>query len=188
MDIQTLQISDYEKVVKAYDEASGLRAIIAVHNTNLGPAVGGTRLYPYATEGEALNDVLRLSKGMTYKSSLAGIDFGGGKSVIIADRKDKTPELLHAFGRFVDTLNGQYICAEDVNTSVADMEIIRETTPHVAGSADKGGDPSPLTALGVYTSIEKIASKLLDTPMRELTVAVQGVGHVGKYLVEQGHR
>ncbi|MBI1362927.1 MAG: amino acid dehydrogenase [Proteobacteria bacterium] len=183
MHIEELKIDGYEKVVRCEDKATGLKAIIAVHNTNLGPAVGGTRLFPYASEEAALTDVLRLSRGMTYKSSLAGIDFGGGKSVIIADPKDKTPEMLKAFGRFVNTLGGIYICAEDVNTSPADMEIVYTETRHVAGLNKDGGDPSPFTALGVVESIKATATKL-DIPMSKLSVAIQGVGHVGWYMTE----
>jgi len=181
MHIEELKIDGYEKVVRCEDPATGLKAIIAVHNTNLGPAVGGTRLFPYASEDAALTDVLRLSRGMTYKSSLAGINFGGGKSVIIADPKDKSPEMLKAFGRFVNTLGGLYICAEDVNTSPSDMEIVYTETRHVAGLNKDGGDPSPFTALGVVESIKATAAKL-DLPMSELSVAIQGVGHVGWYM------
>lgn len=179
-----LNTPGYERVVKAEDSASGLRAIIAIHNTNLGPAVGGTRLYPYTTEEEALTDALRLSKGMTYKSSLAGLPFGGGKSVIIADPEDKTPQLMLAFARFVDTLKGQYICAEDMNTNTADMEVVRTLTPHVAGLERDGGDPSPFTALGVFSCIEATAKKL-GIPLTDLRVAVQGIGSVGRRLIEQ---
>lgn len=181
--ITEIKIPGYEKVVKAYDMASGLRAIIAVHNTNLGPAVGGTRLFPYASEEEALTDVLRLSRGMTYKSSLAGLPFGGGKAVIIANPEDKTPQLLLAFAKFVDSLKGKYICAEDMNTTSADMEVIRTATPFVAGLERDGGDPSPFTALGVFSCIEATAKKL-GIPMPGLHVAVQGIGAVGRRLIE----
>lgn len=184
MEFREVYVKDYEKVIVATDEETGLKAIISVHNTNLGPAVGGTRLYPYTTEEEALQDVLRLSKGMTYKSSLAGIDFGGGKSVIIADPKDKTPELLKAFGRFVNSYSGQYSCAEDVNTSPDDMEIIHEMTEHVMGLNNKGGDPSPLTALGVFAAIKATAEQKLGKPLNQAHVAIQGLGHVGKHLFE----
>jgi leucine dehydrogenase len=183
MHIEELKIDGYEKVVRCEDKQSGLKAIIAVHNTNLGPAVGGTRLFPYASEDAALTDVLRLARGMTYKSALAGIDFGGGKSVIIADPKDKTPEMLKAFGQFVNTLGGIYVCAEDVNTSPADMEIVYTQTRHVAGLNKDGGDPSPFTALGVVESIKATATKL-NIPLTQLSVAIQGVGHVGKYMTE----
>lgn len=188
MDFREINVTDYEKVVIATDETSGLKAIISVHNTNLGPAVGGTRLYPYTSEEEALKDVLRLSKGMTYKSSLAGINFGGGKSVIIAHPKDKTPELLKAFGQFVETYKGQYNCAEDVNTSPEDMEIIHEVTEHVMGLNNKGGDPSPVTALGVFSAIKATAEQKLNKQLSQTHVAIQGLGHVGKHLFHMLHK
>jgi leucine dehydrogenase len=184
MEFRRIDIQGYEKVVIATDKESGLKAIISVHNTSLGPAVGGTRLYPYNSEQEALEDVLRLSKGMTYKSSLAGVDFGGGKSVIIANPQQKNTKLLKAFGRFVNSYRGIYNCAEDVNTSVEDMEVIHEVTEHVMGLKNKGGDPSPLTALGVFASIKATAEKKLGKPLSETHVAIQGLGHVGKYLFE----
>lgn len=183
MNITELKTPGYELVVKAQDEASGLHAIIAVHNTNLGPAVGGTRLYLYASEEEALTDALRLSKGMTYKSALAGLSFGGGKAVIICDPANKGPQLLIAYAKFVDSLKGKYICAEDMNTTSADMEVIRTITPFVAGLERDGGDPSPFTALGVYSCIEATAKKL-GIPMTGLRVAVQGIGAVGRRLIE----
>jgi leucine dehydrogenase len=185
MGVKDMMVNGYETVVQTEDAATGLQAIIAVHDTTLGPAVGGTRIYPYANKEDALNDVLRLSRGMTYKSALAGINFGGGKSVIIADPSMKTPELLKAFGNFVNSLNGQYICAEDMNSTTADMEVIHEVTEHVAGLDSTGGDPSPITALGVFAAVKATAEKKLNIPLNELTVAVQGVGHVGADLVEQ---
>ncbi|MFT7433180.1 MAG: leucine dehydrogenase [Alphaproteobacteria bacterium] len=188
MEIKEIKVDGYKKVMMATDSASGLKAIISVHNTSLGPAVGGTRLYPYANEDEALEDVLRLSKGMTYKSSLAGVNFGGGKSVIIANPAQKSPALLKAFGAFVDSYEGTYNCAEDVNTSVKDMEIIHEVTNHVMGLKNKGGDPSPLTALGVFVSIKATAEKKLGKKLSETHVAVQGVGHVGMHLVKMLHK
>ena len=178
MELTKLNISGYEQVVQATDKDSGLVAIISVHNTNLGPAVGGTRLYPYVSEKDALTDVLRLSKGMTYKSALAGINFGGGKSVIVADPANKTPDMLKAFGKFVDTFGGQYYCAEDVNTSTADMNIIHGVTKNVLGLEDAGGDPSPHTALGVVTCIRVTAQKL-GIKLSDLRVAIQGIGQVG---------
>lgn len=183
MDIVELKTDGYYKVVKATDEASGLKAIIAVHNINRGQAVGGTRLFPYASEDEALDDVLRLSQGMTYKSALANVNFGGGKSVIIADPKDKSPELFKAFGEFVNTLGGDYICAEDVNTSPAEMEIVHSVTPYVLGLDGGSGDPSPLTALGVVESIRVTANEL-GIPMNELRVTIQGIGHVGWIMTQ----
>lgn len=181
MDITEIQVDNYHKVLKAHDPDSGLKAIIAVHNVNRGPAVGGTRLFPYASEDDALNDVLRLSRGMTYKSALAGIPFGGGKSVIIADKPQKTEALFKAFGRFVDTFNGGYVCAEDVNTSPADMAIVRQETRHVLGLDGASGDPSPVTALGLLESIRTTVNQL-GLKMAELKVTVQGVGHVGAVI------
>lgn len=185
MHITQLNIPGYERVAKCEDPASGLLAFIAVHDTTLGPAVGGTRLYPYANEQDALTDALRLAKGMTYKSALAGNRFGGGKSVIVATRKQKTPELLRAFGHFVESFGGTYVCAEDMNTTTADMETIRTVTAHVAGLSSAGGDPSPITALGVFSAIEATALYKLQLPMNQLHVAVQGVGAVGTYLVQR---
>ena len=183
MELHEIKVDGFEKIVRAKDPASGLHAIISVHNTNLGPAVGGTRLYPYASEENALTDVLRLSRGMTYKSALAGINFGGGKSVIIGRPEDKSPELFKAFGEFVNTFGGRYICAEDVNTSPADMSIVHTVTPHVLGLEGGGGDPSPHTALGVVESIRVTAARL-GIPMNELSVTIQGIGHVGQVMTE----
>lgn len=183
MHIEEIHVENYHKVVKAHDPESGLKAIISLHNTNRGPGVGGTRLYPYPSEQDALNDVLRLSKGMTYKSALANVPFGGGKSVIIADVEDKSDDLFKAFGRFVDHLDGQYFCAEDVNTSPAEMAVVRQETPHVLGLDGASGDPSPLTALGVVESI-RTTVRHLGLSMKNLKVTVQGVGHVGKIITE----
>ena len=154
--------ADHEQVVFVSDDASGLKAIIAIHNSNLGPALGGCRMWPYASEEEAIHDVLRLSRGMTYKSALAGLKLGGGKSVIIGNpRTDKTPALLDAFATALNRLNGRYIAAEDSGTSVADMKYLAERTAHVAGIVDKptdtgtrSGDPSPATALGTFVGIK----------------------------------
>jgi leucine dehydrogenase len=154
--------ADHEQVVFCSDDASGLKAIIAVHNSNLGPALGGCRMWHYASEDDAIRDVLRLSRGMTYKSALAGLKLGGGKSVIIGNpRTDKTPALLDAFARALNQLNGRYVAAEDSGTSVADMKYLAERTPHVAGIIDKpsheaegmrSGDPSPATAYGTFSA------------------------------------
>ena len=179
MQITDLHIKGYHRVVKAEDVGTGLKAIIAIHNINLGPAVGGTRLFPYSSEEEALQDVLRLSRGMTYKSALADTGFGGGKSVIIAKPEDKTPELFRMFGKFVDSLGGEYICAEDVNPSPEDMAIVHSVTPNVLGLDGAGGDPSPLTALGVVESIWVTADELGIKPA-DLSVTIQGIGHVGQ--------
>jgi leucine dehydrogenase len=177
----------HERVVFAHDPASGLRAIIAVHSTRLGSAAGGCRMWPYASDDEALADVLRLSRGMTYKNAVAGLDLGGGKAVIIADPKtQKTPELMRAFGRAVNDLGGRYITAEDVGIDVADMEIVREMTPYVAGlsrGAHASGDPSPVTARGVLAGLKlAVALRLKRESLVGVRVAVQGLGHVGRHL------
>lgn len=175
----------HEQVVFCHDPASGLRAIIAIHNTKLGPAVGGCRMWPYATEEEALTDALRLSRGMTYKSALADLPFGGGKTVVIGDPKTmKSDALFLALGRFVETLGGRYIVAEDVGVSVEDVEIIGRATSHVAGvSAGGAGDPSPATAYGVFMGIRAaVAHKLGSNSLDGVRVSVQGLGHVGMHL------
>ena len=177
----------HERVVFAHDAATGLRAIIAVHSTKLGPAAGGCRMWPYDTDQEALADVLRLSRGMTYKNAVAGLDLGGGKAVIIGDpRSAKTPALMRAFGRALNDLGGRYITAEDVGIDVADMEIVRETTPHVAGLSrgpHASGDPSPVTARGVFEGLKlAVAVRLKRNSLEGLRVAVQGLGHVGRRL------
>ena len=176
----------HEMVTFCSDRATGLHAIIAVHDTRLGAGVGGCRMFPYASDEEALHDVLRLSRGMTYKSALAGLPFGGGKSVIIGDPlRDKTPELLRAMGDFVHSLGGRYVAAEDSGTGVADMRTMGERTPYVSGIDDNefGGDPSPSTAYGVYLGIRTaVRHRLGEDSMRGLRVAIQGLGHVGYYL------
>ena len=179
----------HEQVVFCHDGESGLDSIIAIHDTTLGPALGGTRMWPYRSADEALTDVLRLSEGMTYKAAVADLELGGGKAVIIGDSKrDKTPELLRAHGRFVDTLGGRYITAEDVGIGVEDMEYVYEETKHVTGirSTPHGsGDPSPVTAYGVYNGIKASARKKLGTDeLKGIRVAVQGAGHVGYHLCE----
>lgn len=170
------------------DDESGLKAIIAIHSTALGPALGGTRFYPYASEEEALADVLRLSRGMTLKNSAAGLDLGGGKAVIIGDpRLIKTERLLRAYGRMIDSLSGLYITAEDVGTSPADMAIVGRETRWVAGRAavDGGsGDPSPSTALGLFSSLQAVAEHLWgNSDLSGRSVAVQGLGKVGYHYV-----
>jgi leucine dehydrogenase len=184
---ERLELDDYEQVVFNYDEASGLKAIIAIHDTTLGPALGGTRIWDYDSEEEALNDVLRLSKGMTYKSAAAGLNLGGGKAVIIGDPEEiKSEELWRAYGRFVQSLNGRYITAEDVNTTVDDMEIVAEETGFVTGLPSTSGDPSPVTALGTFHGIRAAAEEVYGSDdLSGKVVAVQGVGHVGQNLV--GH-
>lgn len=179
--------ADHEQVVFVSDEASGLRALIAIHDTALGPALGGCRMYPYADEQAALRDVLRLSRGMTYKAAAAGLDLGGGKAVIIGDpSRQKTPELLMAMGRAVERLGGRYITAEDVGTSVADFAEVRKTTGHVVGlpvELGGSGDPSPTTALGVFHGLDAAARhRWRATSLSGLSVAVQGLGNVGWHL------
>src|ERR687891_991526 len=185
----------YEQVVFCSDDHSGLRAIIAIHSTALGPALGGTRFYPYANEEEALVDVLRLSKGMTYKAAAAGLDLGGGKAVIIGDPKRiKSEELLRAYGRFVETLGGRYITAEDVGTALEDMDVVRRESRWVTGCSHTyggSGDPSPVTAFGVLQGIKACALEVFGEPeLAGRSVALQGVGKVGHalcgYLVEEG--
>lgn len=186
--LEKLPIKGYEKVIKVTDKQTGLQAIIAIHNTTLGPALGGTRVFPYAHFNDALEDALRLAKGMTYKSALAEVGLGGGKSVIIADRKDKTPELLMAFGAAVDKLAGEYICAEDLGSTTEDMKMIRRATKYVVGlpSAKSSGNPSPFTAWGVFRGIQSVIKKIYGTDSLEgKTVAIQGLGSVGSLLAEQ---
>jgi len=181
------EFNGHELVTFASDEPTGLRAIVAIHSTALGPAAGGCRMWPYATTDEAITDALRLSRGMSFKNALAGLPFGGGKAVIIGDSRRKTPQLLEAFGRFVDTLGGLYITAEDVGTTTADMEHVAKQTSFVTGlhrrSGEFGGDPSPKTALGVYLGI-KAAAKFRwgRSEIAGLRIAVQGVGGVGYHL------
>lgn len=181
----------HERVVFCHDAPTGLRAIIAIHSTALGPAAGGCRLWNYESDDAALHDALRLSQGMSYKNAMAGLKFGGGKAVII-----KTPDfdgsdaLYEKFGEFVDKLNGDYITAEDVGMSVAIMEKIARQTTHVTGLPPKaghaGGDPSPKTAFGVFTGIQAaVRFKLGRDDLDGLTIAVQGVGHVGYYLCQR---
>ena len=182
--------TDHEQVLIGRDAASGYHGIIAIHSTRLGPAVGGTRFWNYASEDEALTDALRLSHGMTYKNALAGLPLGGGKSIIIGDHKSPNREaLLRAHGRFVDTLNGRYITAEDVGTSPKDMEIVRLETRHVAGLLGRSGDPSPFTARGVFRAIEASAKfRWNRTELSGLRVAIQGCGNVGYNLAKLLHQ
>ncbi|GGG31518.1 leucine dehydrogenase [Dokdonia pacifica] len=184
-----LSFNDHEQIVFCNDKDTGLKAIIGIHNTVLGPALGGTRMWNYATEWDALNDVLRLSRGMSFKSAITGLNLGGGKAVIIGDAKtQKTPELMKRFGEFVHSLSGKYITAEDVGMETADMDLVREVTPYVTGiSESKGGagNPSPITAYGVFMGM-KAASKYAygSDNLEGRTVLVQGIGHVGEVLVE----
>lgn len=187
--------NDHEQIVFCHDKDTGLKAIIGIHNTVLGPALGGTRMWKYANEWEALNDVLRLSRGMTYKSAISGLNLGGGKAVIIGDAKtDKTPEMMTRFGQFIHSLSGKYITAEDVGTTTPDMDIIREVTPYVTGISEaKGGsgNPSPVTAYGVYMGMKAAAMHQFGTDKLDgKKVLVQGTGHVGEtlinYLTQEG--
>jgi len=178
---------DHEEVLFCFDRATGLRSIIAIHDTTLGPALGGTRMWPYASETEALNDVLRLSRGMTYKSALAGLDLGGGKAVIIGDaRTQKTEAMFRRFGQFVDSLNGRYITAEDVGMSTAEMVNIKKETNSVAGLPEEmggSGDPSPVTAYGVYCGMKAAAKKAYGSDdLSQRKVSIQGGGNVGRGL------
>ncbi|GLS84673.1 Leu/Phe/Val dehydrogenase [Paraferrimonas haliotis] len=184
-----VSFDDHEQVVFCQDPATGLRAIIAVHDTTLGPAVGGCRMWNYQSDDEAINDVLRLSRGMTYKNALAGLDFGGGKSVIIADPRTKDREaLFRAFGRAVDKLGGSYYSAEDVGVTTKDIMNAYKETPFMAGLEGKSGDPSPFTAFGTYQGIRAaVEHRLGKTNLEGLTISVQGVGHVGYYLCKHLH-
>jgi leucine dehydrogenase len=183
------EFDDHQQVAFFNDRTSGLKAIIAVHNTNLGPALGGCRMWPYASDDEALTDVLRLSRGMTYKSALANLKLGGGKAVIIGDpARHKTDALLYAMGDFIEGLGGRYITAEDSGTSVADILKIGHKTQFVSG-VDKvtahAGDPSPSTAYGVFVSLrEAVYHKLGRTDLNGIKVAIQGLGNVGYRLAE----
>ncbi|MDA9352472.1 amino acid dehydrogenase [Porticoccaceae bacterium] len=186
------EFDDHQQIAFFNDRQSGLRAIIAVHNTNLGPALGGCRMWPYSSEDEALNDVLRLSRGMTYKSAIANLKLGGGKAVIIGDpRTEKSDALLYAMGDFIEGLGGRYITAEDSGTSVKDILKMGERTRYVSGvnkASDHGGDPSPSTAYGVFVSLrEAVIYKLGRSNLKGLKVAIQGLGNVGYRLAEYLH-
>jgi leucine dehydrogenase len=179
----------HEQILYGYDKISGLKAIIAIHSTALGPALGGTRFFPYASEEDALEDVLRLAKGMTYKAAAAGLDLGGGKAVIIGDpRADKNERLFRAYGRIVDSLQGRYITAEDVGTTTTDMDIVRRETRWALGASvalGGAGDPSPVTARGLFAAARAVAQKLWGDPdLAGRRFAVQGVGKVGAAFVQ----
>jgi glutamate dehydrogenase/leucine dehydrogenase len=185
-----IRADDYEQVVFCHDRGSGLRAIVAVHSTRLGPALGGTRFYPYASEDEGIEDVLRLARGMTYKAAAAGLDLGGGKAVIFGDpTRDKTEALLRAYARHVDALGGRYLTAEDVGTTQADMDVVRKETRFVTGVSHElggSGDPSAATAYGVLWAMKAVALRLWGDPsLVGRHIAVAGVGKVGRALV--GH-
>lgn len=180
---------EHEQVVFCHDPHSKLKAIIAIHNTTLGPALGGTRMWNYNSDDDAVVDALRLSRGMTYKAAISGLNLGGGKAVIIGDPSLKGEALWRRYGKFVNSLNGKYITAEDVNTSASDMEFIHQETKHVTGIPEYmggSGDPSPFTAYGVFVGMKACAHKRWgNDSLSGKKVLVQGVGHVGHYLV--GH-
>ncbi len=187
--IYKMEQYDHEQVVFCQDEATGLKAIIAIHNTTLGPALGGTRMWMYDNEMQALNDVLRLSRGMTFKASISGLNLGGGKAVIIGDSyTQKSEALFRRFGKFVNSLGGKYITAEDVGISPKEMEFVSMETKHVSGlpeSMGGSGDPSPVTAYGVYMGMKAAAKRQWGTDsLSGKKVLVQGVGHVGQTLVD----
>lgn len=177
----------HEQVVFASDPDAGLRAVIAIHDTTRGPALGGCRMWRYPSEQDAVADALRLSRGMTYKSALAELPMGGGKAVVLGDpRRDKSTALWRAFGRAIERLGGRYVTGEDVGTSIDDLEVVRTATPHVAGIAEGGaGDPSPATAFGVFVGMQAAVSRRLGgAGLAGLRVAIQGLGHVGLCLAE----
>ena len=183
---------DYEQLVFCQDEASGLKAIIAIHDTTLGPALGGARMWTYASEENAIEDALRLARGMTYKNAAAGLNLGGGKTVIIGDPfKDKNEEMFRALGRFIQGLNGRYITAEDVGTTVTDMDLIHEETNYVTGISPafgSSGNPSPVTAYGVYRGMKASAKEAFGSDSLEgRTISVQGLGNVAYKLCEYLH-
>jgi leucine dehydrogenase len=184
-----IHTTNHEQVVFCNDNDSGLKAIIAIHNTVLGPGLGGTRMWNYASEADALTDVLRLSRGMTYKAAISGLNLGGAKAVIIGDaNKDKSEALMRKFGRFVENLNGKYITAEDVGTTTQDMVYVNMETDSVCGlpeSRGGGGDPSPVTAYGVYMGMKASAKKAYGTDsLAGKKIGIQGIGKVGMHLVE----
>ncbi len=184
-----VDFDNHEQVVYCSDKASGLKAIIAVHSTALGPAAGGCRFWDYASDEAALKDVLRLSKGMTYKNAMAGLKLGGGKGVIIGDPKSlKSDDLFKAFGTAVNNLNGRYYTAEDVNITTGDMAIVNQSTEFVSGLEGKSGNPGPFTALGTFLGIKAaVKFKLGKDDLTGIKVAVQGLGSVGYSLCEKLH-
>ena len=186
---ETIAGMGHEQLVLCQDSASGYRGIIAVHSTVLGPALGGTRFWHYATDEEAIIDALRLARGMTYKNAVAGLNLGGGKSVIIGDNKTADREMIfRAHGRFVESLGGRYITAEDVGTSTADMDYVHMETDYVSGLAGRSGDPSPVTAHGVFRAIQAAARERWgDDDLATRTISIQGCGHVGYYLAKELH-
>jgi leucine dehydrogenase len=185
LEITDIPVEGYERVRRAVDPASGLHAIIAVHSTVLGPALGGMRLWPYRSVEEAKTDVLRLARGMTYKAACAGLDLGGGKSVILGKPEDKTPALFEAMGEFVASFGGTYITAEDVNTKVEDMGHVAKRTKFVAGLAGKSGNPSPKTAWGCFIGLQATLQEAFGSPeVKGKLVAIEGAGSVGSVYAE----
>ena len=185
----TISEMGHEQVVLCHDPSAGYRGIIAIHSTTLGPALGGTRFWNYATDEEAFVDALRLARGMTYKNAVAGLNLGGGKSVLIGDNRTANREMIfRAHGRFVETLGGRYITAEDVGTSTADMDFVHMETDYVTGLAGRSGDPSPVTAHGVFRAIQASAKTCWGSDdLHGKTVSLQGCGHVGYYLAKELH-
>ncbi|HHW56171.1 MAG TPA: Glu/Leu/Phe/Val dehydrogenase [Clostridia bacterium] len=189
---EIMESKDYEDVILCHDKTSGLKAVIVIHDTTLGPALGGCRMWTYDSEEDAINDALRLARGMTYKNAAAGLNYGGGKVVIIGDpRKDKSEALFRSLGRYVESLKGRFITGEDVGITVKDVEYMRYETRYVVGLAETSGDPSPVTAYGVYRGMQAAAEEVFGTTdLKGRTVAIQGLGKVGyslaKYLYEAG--
>ena len=185
----TIASMGHEQLVICNDSSAGYRGIIAIHSTTLGPALGGTRFWQYATDDEAIVDALRLARGMTYKNAVAGLNLGGGKSVIIGNNRTANREMIfRAHGRFVESLGGRYITAEDVGTSTADMDFVHMETKNVSGLAGRSGDPSPVTAHGVFRAIQASAKERWGSDdLSTRTVSVQGAGHVGYYLAKELH-
>ncbi len=186
----TIAEMGHEQVVMCHDKSSGYRGVIAIHDTTLGPALGGARFWHYASDEEAIIDALRLSRGMTYKNAVAGLNLGGGKSVIIGDNRTIKREMVfRAHGRFVDSLGGRYITAEDVGTSTADMDFVHMETKYVSGLANRSGDPSPVTARGVFRAIQASANHRWGSDSLDgKVIAIQGLGHVGSYLCKELHQ
>src|SRR2546423_2565524 len=187
---ETIAEMGHEQIVVCSDPSAGYRGIIAIHSAILGPALGGTRFWSYASDEEAIVDALRLARGMTYKNAVAGLNLGGGKSVIIGDNKTVDRELIfRAHGRFVESLGGRYITAEDVGTSTADMDFVHMETDYVTGLAGRSGDPSPVTAHGVFRAIQAAAKERSgNEDLSGRTVTIQGCGHVGYYLGKELHQ
>lgn len=192
-----IEFDEHEHVAFCHDKSTGLKAIIAVHNSHLGPALGGCRMWPYTSSEEALNDVLRLSKGMTYKAAMANLNQGGGKAVIIGDpRTQKTPEMMRAMGRFVQSLGGQYISAEDSGMSVDDLKIMAQESTYISGTkaqyrfdgGEADGNPAPSTAYGVFVGLKATVKHKYGCGLKGIKVAIQGVGHVGYRLAEHLHK